>query len=76
MAKGVNGKKLLGGDRYSKYLDEFRSDTTIGGEYLSKDPNHIAISFQSTFYELYNGTNFYNSMINIIANKIRNQGSA
>ena len=41
-------------------------DSKINRYYNSNDPNHIAISFQAVFYELYNGSDFYNSMINII----------
>ena len=41
-------------------------DSKINRYYNSNDPNHIAISFQASFYELYNGSDFYNSMINII----------
>lgn len=41
-------------------------DSKINRYYNSNDPNHIAISFQASFYELYNGNDFYNSMINII----------
>ena len=41
-------------------------DSKINRYYNSNEPNHIAISFQSAFYELYNGSDFYNSMINII----------
>ena len=35
MANGVNGKKLLGGDRYSQYVDELTTEGTIAGQVVT-----------------------------------------
>ena len=35
MANGVNGKKLLGGDRYSQYVDEITTEGTIAGQTIT-----------------------------------------
>lgn len=50
----------------SNLTREILEDSKINRNYCCNDSNNIAISFQSAFYELYNGSNFYNSMINII----------
>ena len=36
MANGVNGQKLLGGDRYSQYVDELTTDGTIAGQVVTR----------------------------------------
>lgn len=64
------GRKLImeyAIQKSNSYLTkEILENSKINRNYSSNDPNHIAISFQAAFYELYNGNDFYHSMINII----------